>query len=157
MHETTQSSIRQRRITRHEGLWSDCRSSASGHEAFVVLHHRFTTPMGSPSATRLDTRTEDCNLTASRSGVTRRGEVKANVFDSLTSTVRLAQVEDHAKQADRDPKGDELCVSWSKPGEILVEDLLSVLTCKLLVRLAHSGERPIESPSSWFQPKFPSG
>lgn len=156
MHETTQSSTRQLRITRHEGLRPDCRL-ASGDGASVVLYHRSAVPLESSSATRLVTRTEDCNLTASRIGATRRGEVKANVFDSLTSTVRLAQVEDHAKQADRDPKGDELCVSWSKPGEILVEDLLSVLTCKLLVRLAHSGERPIESPSSWFQPKFPSG
>lgn len=123
----------------------------------MVLHHRSAVPLRSSSATRLETRTEDCNLTASRIGATRRGEVKANVFDSLTLIASLGGIEDHAKQADRDPKGDELCVSWSKPGEILVEGLLSVLTCKLLVRLAHSGERPIESPSSWFQPKFPSG
>jgi len=33
----------------------------------------------------------------------------------------------------------------------------AVLTCKSLVRVGYRSERLIESPSSWFLPKFPSG
>jgi len=38
-----------------------------------------------------------------------------------------------------------------------VEDLVTMLTCKSLVRVGHSGERPIEQSSSWLLLKFPPG
>jgi len=56
-----------------------------------------------------------------------------------------------------DPKDGELYLAWSKPEETLVEDLVTVLTCKSLVVSGYRGERLIEPSSSWFPPKFPSG
>jgi len=56
-----------------------------------------------------------------------------------------------------DPKDCDLCLNWLKPEETLVEDLVTMLTCKSLVRVEHSGERPIEQSGSWFPPKFPLG
>jgi hypothetical protein len=38
-----------------------------------------------------------------------------------------------------------------------MEDLETMLTCKSLVRVEYSGERPIEQPSSWLLLKFPPG
>jgi len=38
-----------------------------------------------------------------------------------------------------------------------MEDLVTMLTCKSLVRVGRSGERPIEQSSSWLLLKFPPG
>lgn len=38
-----------------------------------------------------------------------------------------------------------------------MEDLVTMLTCKSLVRVEYSGERPIEQSSSWLLLKFPPG
>ena len=35
--------------------------------------------------------------------------------------------------------------------------LVAILTCKSIVKFGYRGERLIESSSSWFPPKFPSG
>jgi len=44
-----------------------------------------------------------------------------------------------------------------KSEEILMEVLVTMLTCKSLVRVECSGERPIEQSSSWLPSKFPPG
>jgi hypothetical protein len=56
-----------------------------------------------------------------------------------------------------DPKDCELYLNWWKPEETLVDDLETMLTCKSLVWVEYSGERPLEQSSSWFPPKFPAG
>jgi hypothetical protein len=56
-----------------------------------------------------------------------------------------------------DPKDCDLYLNWLKSGEILMEVLETMLTCKSLVRVEYSGERPIEQSSCWLLSKFPPG
>jgi hypothetical protein len=109
-------------------------------------------------STRLETRTKESNMYASRTvlfRLVRRNESKwCDVFHSGDRNTRPLTWTCSIHVGTR----KMVIYAWARRSQgKLWWRSVAILTCKSIVRPGYRGERLIEPSSSWFLPKFPSG
>ena len=130
--------------------------------------------------TRLETRTKESNMCASRrvlqtklarrneseaSAPMRvpRGEIPSRIERAHPQGVRCREPPLVGEPAERTRSvhvGTRKMVTYAWPGRSQGKPwwrTAAILTCKSIVGVGYRGERLIEPSSSWFPPKFPSG